>query len=178
MKIIIWITVLALTFLSGSASYGADKKYLKALGIQELKEEAPDFTIKGSDGKVMSLKDFKGKVVILHFWATWCKPCKDEFPAFEKLYRELKGKEAAFLPIAVDTKAGKDEVDAFARGIGATFPVFLARDCNMTSRYWTWGVPVTYFIDKRGWIIGRTIGPRDWASDGVNSLINDLLEEK
>lgn len=177
MNIIVWITALALIFLPGSVSYGLDKAHLTALGLQKLKEDAPDFTIKGPDGKVMSLKDFRGKVVILHFWATWCKPCKEEFPAFEKMYQGLKGKDVAFLPISVDAKAGKDEVDAFARGLGASFPVFLARDGNATDRYWTWGVPVTYFIDKNGWIIGRAIGPRGWASPEVKGFIDSLLKD-
>ena len=177
MKIIILSLILGLTLLFDGSSYSLDKAHLKALGIQELKQEAPDFTIKDPGGKVMGLKDFRGKVVILHFWATWCKPCKEEFPAFEKLYQGLKGKDAAFLPISIDAKANKDEVDAFARGLGATFPVFLARDGNVTDRYWTWGVPVTYFIDKKGWIIGRAIGPRDWASSEMKGFIDSLLKD-
>src|SRR3989338_3180723 len=177
MKIITLSLILGLTLLFVGSSHSLDKAHLKAIGIQELKQEAPDFTIKGHDGNMMSLKDFRGKVVILHLWATWCKPCKEEFPAFEKLYQGLKGKDAAFLPISIDAKVDKDEVDAFARGLGASFPVFLARDCNVTDRYWTWGVPVTYFIDKKGWIIGRAIGPRNWASSEMKGFIDSLLKD-
>ena len=177
MKIIILSLILGLTLLFAGSCYSLDKAHLNALGIQELKQEAPDFTIKGTDGKAMSLKDFRGKVIILHFWATWCKPCKEEFPAFEKLYQGLKGKDAAFLAASIDAKTNKDEVDAFARGLGATFPVFLARDGNVTDRYWTWGVPVTYFIDKKGWIIGRAIGPRNWASSEMKGFIDSLLKD-
>ena len=177
MKIIILSLILGLTLSFAGSSYGLDKTHLKAIGIQELKQEAPYFTINDPNGKVMTLKDFRGKVVILHFWATWCKPCKEEFPAFEKLYQGLKGKDAAFLPISIDAKARKDEVDAFARDLGAAFPVFLARGSNVTERYWTWGVPVTYFIDKKGWIIGRIIGPRDWASPEVKGFIDSLLKD-
>jgi len=176
-KIIILTITGTLTLFFACPSYSLDKALLKAAGIQELKQEAPDFTIKGADGKVISPKDFRGKVVILHFWATWCKPCKEEFPAFEKLYQGLKGKDAAFLAASIDAKTNKDEVDAFARGLGATFPVFLARDGNVTDRYWTWGVPVTYFIDKKGWIIGRAIGPRNWASSEMKGFIDSLLKD-
>ena len=171
------IILLCFIFFNASFCYGIDRKFLGAAGIQELKQEAPDFTIKGHDGNMMSLKDFRGKVVILHLWATWCKPCKEEFPAFEKLYQGLKGKDAAFLPISIDAKANKDEVDAFARGLGATFPVFLARDGNVTDRYWAWGVPVTYFLDRNGWIIGRAMGPRNWASSEVKGFIDSLLKD-
>ncbi|MBI3753735.1 MAG: TlpA family protein disulfide reductase [Deltaproteobacteria bacterium] len=160
--------------------YGVDRGILKALGIQELSgnKEAPDFSLLDSDGRKISLKDFKGKVVILHLWATWCKPCKEEFPLFEKIYQRFKDKDVAFLPIAIDTKATQEDINAFAKKLGASFPVYLAREGNITDRYWTWGVPVTYFIDKRGFIAGRAIGSRDWASDKVIDLINALLEEK
>lgn len=177
MKIIILSLILGLTLLFASSSHSLDKAHLKAIGIQELKQEAPDFTIKGHDGNMMRLKDFRGKVVILHLWATWCKPCKEEFPAFEKLYQGLKGKDAAFLPVSIDAKVDKDEVDAFARGLGASFPVFLARDGNVTDRYWAWGVPVTYFLDRNGWIIGRAMGPRNWASSEVKGFIDSLLKD-
>jgi len=177
MKIIILSLILGLTLLFAGSCYSLDKAHLNALGIQELKQEAPDFTIKGTDGKAMSLKDFRGKVIILHFWATWCKPCKEEFPAFEKLYQGLKGKDVALLAVSIDAKAGKDEVDVFARNLGATFPVFLARDGNVTDRYWTWGVPVTYFLDRNGWIIGRAMGPRNWASSEVKGFIDSLLKD-
>lgn len=178
MKIIILNLILGLTLLCVGSSYSLDKTHLKTLGIQEIRQEAPDFIIKGSDGNMMSLKDFRGKVIILHFWATWCKPCKEELPAFEKLYQGLKGKDAAFLPISVYAKANKDEVDAFAIGLGASFPVFLARDGNVTDKYWTWGVPVTYLIDKKGWIIGRATGPRDWTSSDVKDFIDSLLKDQ
>lgn len=164
--------------LFAGSSYSLDKAHLKAIGIQELKEEAPDFSIKDPDGKVMSLKDFRGKVVILHFWATWCKPCKEEFPLFEKMYQRFRDKDVVFLPIAIDQKASMAEIDAFAKKLGANFSVYLAREGNITDKYWTWGVPVTYFIDKKGWIAGRAVGPRDWASDSINNLINALLQEK
>src|SRR3990170_5689980 len=127
MKIIILSLILGLTLLFAGSCYSLDKAHLNALGIQELKQEAPDFTIKGTDGKAMSLKDFRGKVIILHFWATWCKPCKEEFPAFEKLYQGLKGKDIVFIPISIDAKATQDVIDTFAKGHGTSFPVYLAR---------------------------------------------------
>ena len=166
--------------LSVTSAYGIEKGLLKAIGLQELSgnQKAPDFTLLDTDGKKISLEDYSGKVVILHIWATWCKPCKEEFPLFEKMYQRFKDKSVVFLPVAIDAKAAQAEVDAIAKGFGASFPVFLARSGSITDKYWTWGVPVTYFIDKNGWIIGRAIGPRDWASDNVNNLINALLEER
>lgn len=178
MKTIICSVVAALIYLSGSLSYGIDKKILNAAGIQELKQEAPDFTLVGQDGAKISLKEIRGKVVIIHIWATWCKPCQHEFPFFEKVYQGFKGKDVVFLPIAIDLTATQEEINASAKKLGGTFPVYLAREGSVTDRYWTWGVPATYFIDKRGWIAGRTMGQKDWESESVNAVINALLEEK
>lgn len=175
MRIFVLIIVSVLLFLHPTQSFGIDKKYLDAIGIQELNEEAQDFYITDSNGQRISLKDCKGKVVILHFWATWCKPCKDESPLFEKLYQNFKDREIVFLPISIDLKAERKEVEKFAKGYGLSCQVYLAREGDVTNRYWTWGVPVTYFIDKKGWIIGRVLGPRDWASDKSYELINSLL---
>ncbi|MEK7845602.1 MAG: TlpA disulfide reductase family protein [Nitrospinota bacterium] len=177
-KIIILTITGALTLFFACPSYSIDKALLKAAGIQELKQDAPDFTIKDDDGKAISLKDFRGKLVILHFWATWCKPCKKEFPLFEKLYQGFKEKDVVFPFISIDTNANKDEVDVFARGLGVTFPVFLAKDGKVPNKYWTLGVPVTYFIDRKGLIIGMALGERDWASENIKNIINMMIEEK
>lgn len=164
--------------LIASLSYGIDSKKLDAAGVQELIQEAPDFLLVTHEGKKISLKDFKGKVVILHIWATWCKPCKSEFPLFEKMYQRFSNKAFVFLAVAVDPGAVYKEVSQYAKSLGATFPVYLAREGNITDRYWTWGIPVTYFIDKRGWIAGRAIGPKDWDSDRIRELITALLDER
>ncbi len=164
-------------FLLATYSYGIDSLHLKAAGIQEMSQSAPDFTLKEPGGKPVSLRDLKGKVVLLHFWATWCKPCKEEFPRFEKVYKEFKGRDFVLMPVVIDPKATREEIESFAKGLGASFPVYLASEGNVTSKYWTWGVPSTYFIDKGGNIIGKAIGPRDWGSAEVKNLIEALLKE-
>lgn len=169
-------TGLAVAFSLASVSHGIDRKQLSAAGLQELRQEAPDFSLI-TGNQTISLKDYTGRVVILHFWATWCKPCKEEFPLFEKMYQRFKDKDVVFLPITIDAKASQEEVNVFARGLGASFPVYLARSGSVTDRYWTWGVPVTYFIDKKGWIVGRAVGPRNWGSPEVINLIEGLLAE-
>lgn len=176
MKKSLVIALLSCLVFSTSLAYGVEKGLLDSLGLQELSQEAPDFTL--INPKKITLKDYRGKVVIINIWATWCVPCKEEFPLFEKMYQRIMEKNIAFLPIAMDINATQDEINKFAKEQAATFPVYLARTGNVTNKYWTWGVPVTYFIDKKGWIVGRAIGPRDWASDKVNDLVNALLEEK
>ncbi|MBI5559681.1 MAG: TlpA family protein disulfide reductase [Deltaproteobacteria bacterium] len=159
-------------------AYAVDRKYFDGAGLQRLNEEPPHFTLSGGSGKEVSLEDFKGKVVILHFWATWCKPCRVEFPLLERLWQEIKGKDVILLPISIDENAKREGVEAFAKTLGASFPVYLAREGDITPRYWTWGVPETYLIDRKGRVQARAVGAKDWGEKGIRELINALLEER
>ncbi|MBI5827072.1 MAG: TlpA family protein disulfide reductase [Deltaproteobacteria bacterium] len=92
------------------------------------------------------------------------------------MFRRFKDKGAVFFPVAIDRDARAEEVRSLAKEYGASFEVYLARDGAITERYWSFGVPETYFIDKNGVIVARAIGPRDWGSEGVAALINGLLD--
>lgn len=178
MKKILLIALFSCLSLSASLAYGVDKNYLDSIGLEQLSQEAPDFTLVSPDGKKLMLKDYRGEVVVINIWATWCVPCREELPLFETMYKRVAGKNVVFLAIAIDIKATQDEINTFARKQAVTFPVYLARIGNVTSRYWTWGVPATYFVDKKGAIVARSVGPRDWSSDKVFDFINALAEEK
>ena len=171
-------TAVTLLLASPSSSSGIEKRLLKSAGVQELTEEAPEFTLTDPSGRKISLKDNRGRVVILHVWATWCKPCKEEFPLFEKMFRRFKDTGVVFFPVAIDLNAGKEEIRSLAKTYGGSFEVYLAREGGITDRYWSFGVPETYFIDKKGMLAGRAIGPRKWDSEGVATLVNALLDEK
>ena len=171
------IILAALAFLPGQCR-GLDKRLLSAAGAQALAEEAPDFTLLSASGRRTTLSESRGRVVIIHIWATWCEPCKKEFPLLEKMYGEFKKKGVVFFPIAVDTNTDIKKIDAYAKGLGATFDVYSAEDGDISEEYWTWGVPVTYFVNKKGVIVARALGPRDWNSDGVKTLIQALLDER
>ncbi|MBI2413392.1 MAG: TlpA family protein disulfide reductase [Deltaproteobacteria bacterium] len=164
-------------FLFATDSYGVDRAHLKAAGIQEMSQSAPGFTLKGPGGRPVTLRELRGKVVLLHFWATWCKPCKDEFPLLEKVYEGFKGRGLALLPIAIDPDIASDKISSFAKGLGGNFPVYPASEGDVPEKYRAWGVPSTYFIDKEGNIVGKAIGPRDWSSAEVKSLVEALLLE-
>lgn len=178
MKNIILLITGALTLFFVCPAYSLDEGSFKTLGIQRLNQEAPYFTFVDSNGKKIGINEYRGKVVILHFWATWCKPCKDEFPLFEKLYQNFKGRQVVFLPISIDRKTSREEVEKTAREFGLNLPIYMAVEGDVTDRYWTWGIPVTYFLNKKGWIIGRVLGPRDWASDSSNKFISSMVEDR
>ncbi|OGW00091.1 MAG: hypothetical protein A3I04_05805 [Nitrospinae bacterium RIFCSPLOWO2_02_FULL_39_110] len=171
----VFILILFFTVISDAFDEGS----FKTLGIQRLNQEAPYFTVVDSNGKKIGINEYRGKVVILHFWATWCKPCRKEFPLFEKLYQNFKGRGVVFLPVSIDRKANREDVEKTAREFGLSSPpIYMAVEGDVTDKYWTWGIPVTYFLDKKGWITGRVLGPRDWASDSSNKFISSMVEDR
>ena len=112
----------ALALLPGQCQ-GLDKRLLSAAGMQELAEPAPDFTLLSSSGKKITLSESRGSVVIIHIWATWCEPCKKEFPLLEKMYKDFKGRGVVFFPIAVDANMDIKEIDKYAKSLGAPFDI-------------------------------------------------------
>jgi len=174
----IWIVIFLWTALSVPLSYGLDKGPLSALGFQELsgKKEAPDFTLLSLDGRKVSLQDYRGKVVFLHFWATWCKPCIEEFPTIERIHKEYKDKGLAILAVSID-KGDKDVVKSFVDKTGVSFPILLATDGNIKGAYWTWGTPTSFLIDRNGKILGRALGPRKWDSIEARALFEAALKD-
>ena len=124
-----------------------------SLGTQEeaAKQAAPEFTVYDLDGNPHSLSDFRGKPVILNFWATWCGYCKVEMPEFEEKFREY-GNDIQFIMLNV-TDGSQETVEtasAFIAEQGYTFPVYYDTDLAAASAYNTSGLPVTYFIDADG----------------------------
>ena len=174
----IWIVLFLWAALSATSAHGLDKGLLFPLGFQELsgKKEAPDFTLLGLDGRKIGLQDYRGKVVFLHFWATWCKPCIEEFPTIERIHKEYKDKGLVILAISID-KGGREPVKSFVDKTGVSFPILLATDGNIKGAYWTWGTPTSFLIDRKGKILGRALGPRKWDSIEARTLFEAALKD-
>ena len=141
------------------------------------KRKAPHFSLIGLDGRKVEIKDFKGKVIFLNFWATWCGPCKEEMPSMEVLYQQFKEKGFVFLTISVDY-AGLSPVKEFIGKHRYTFPVLIDQECETLDPFEVKGIPTTFIIDKKGRMIGKASGPRNWKSPEVIALLNLLIEEK
>ncbi|MFQ5585576.1 MAG: peroxiredoxin family protein [Thermodesulfobacteriota bacterium] len=135
---------------------------------------APAFELPDLEGRMVSLSQFKGKVVFLNFWATWCEPCEEEMPSMEYLYNELKGKNFEMVAVSIDSK-GPGVVQEFVRKYGITFPVLHDRKGKVKERYKTTGVPETFIIDQNGVVAEKVWGPRDWSGPYATKVINDLL---
>ena len=136
---------------------------------------APNFTFPGLDGKKVSLADFKGKVVLLNIWATWCAPCVAEMPSMEKLYQELKDEGFELLAVNVD-ESGAETVAPFMEKHKLGFPVLLDPRGDIKNLYLTTGIPESFIIDKHGIIVEKVVGPRDWVASGVISYFRNLIQ--
>lgn len=124
---------------------------------------AQDFGLSTLNGNYIKLSDYRGRVVFLNIWATWCPPCRDEMSSMEFLYRRLKGRKFELLAVSIDREAEKT-VRPFAAKYGLTFPVLLDPENKTYRLYGLTGVPESFIIDKSGVIIHKVIGPQDWMT--------------
>ncbi|MBA4422997.1 MAG: hypothetical protein C0390_07820 [Syntrophus sp. (in: bacteria)] len=138
---------------------------------------APDFAFPGLDGKMVSLGDYKGKVVFLNIWATWCPSCREEMPSMEKLYKELKGEDFEILAVSIDASGAK-VVAPFMKENHLSFPALLDPKGTTKYLYGTTGIPESFIIDKDGRIEQIIIGPMDWATADVVRYFRDLIRKR
>jgi len=124
---------------------------------------APDFGLSNLAGDYVKLSDYRGKVVFLNMWATWCPPCREEMPSMEALYRKLKGRNFEMLAVSID-RDGEKTVRLFAKKYGLTFPVLLDPDNKTHRLYGLTGVPETFIVDKNGVVVRKVIGPQNWIN--------------
>lgn len=122
---------------------------------------ASDFSLPTLRGNYVKLSDYRGKVIFLNFWATWCPPCREEMPSMEALYQRLKGRDFEMLAVSIDRK-GKEVVGPFVEKYGLTFPVLLDPENKTYNLYGLRGIPETFIIDKNGVIVYKVIGAQDW----------------
>jgi len=119
------------------------------------------------------MADHRGQVVLINFWATWCKPCEDEMPAMQRLYAELQPLGFELLAVSVDKEA--PEVAAFRDKMSLTFPILLDSDESVSRLYQTAGYPESLLIDRDGVVVERYVGPREWDDAAYVERIRKLL---
>jgi len=137
---------------------------------------APDFTFPDLDGRKVSLYDYRGRVVFINIWATWCPPCVEEMPSIEKLYNRFKGDQFQILAVSIDSK-GREAVVPFMKKFNLTFPVLLDPEGKIRKRYGLTGVPESFVIDREGIVVKKVIGPIDWAGPEVIRFFQDLINQ-
>lgn len=167
--------ILSCLALSGLAM-GQTGRWMQALQIEAPKERqpAPAFALPNLAGEKRRLETYKGNLIILNFWATWCQPCRAEMPALEALWREYRDRGLTVIGVNVD-RGGAGSVRTMAESLGITFPVLLDPDGKVRNRYRVFAFPQTYLIGRDGKFLGRALGERKWDSEAGHQLIRHLL---
>ncbi len=175
-----FLMVLAATLSpNGTVARGQSKLNYKVIpNLEPIKEYifTPDFSAVGPDGKKVSLRDFRGKIVFLNFWASWCEPCREEMPAMERLYQEFKNKN--FVVLAVNVMDRRQDAIDFVKELKLSYPVALDPEGQVGHLYGAWGLPTTYLIGPKGEGLARAWGPAKWYSPAARNLIKELLDGK
>jgi len=138
------------------------------------RKPAPDFALKDADGKVVHLADYKGKVVLLDFWATWCGPCKIEIPWFMEMQRKNKDKGFEVLGVAMDDE-GWEVVKPFAAQMAVNYRLVIGNDTTAQAYGGVDALPTTFLIDRAGKIAAVHVGlasKRDFE-DGIQQLLQN-----
>lgn len=162
--------VLSLVLASLSGSADAERTMDPIPG----KPRAADFELQDPAGDIHRLSDYRDRVVLVNFWATWCAPCREEMPAMDRLYRELRSENLEIL--AVHAGRGGAAMEEFLAEVPVSFPVLIDAHMNLGS----WGVvalPTTVLVDRNGHRRYIAVGPREWDSPAMVGFLRERLRE-
>lgn len=166
--------------LFANAAWASDIAALREGSLQKLNFHAepvavPAVSMETREGEVVTLDSYRGKVILLNFWATWCAPCREEMPALDALQAEFGGEDFAVLTVATGRNA-LPAIDRFYAETGLTaLPVLLDPKGAMAREMGVFGLPVSILIDRDGREIGRLIGDAEWHGDSARAIISALL---
>ena len=157
-------TFLAIGVLGTSTATGRSGKELVG-------KKTPFFVAPKVGGQLISLEDYKERPLILNFWASWCPPCRDETPGMERVWRKYK--DEGVIILGINVQDGEKEAERYISEFGVTFSNALDLDGSITVDYGITGLPVTFFINKKGFVIGRWVGSisEEKLDNWVSSLI-------
>ncbi|MBI2647049.1 DUF3179 domain-containing protein [Candidatus Woesearchaeota archaeon] len=165
--IIVSITIIEVNKLNRLSTKSNDKDVGISIG-----KTAPDFELETLDEKKAKLSDYRGKRVILNFWASWCTPCREEMPEFQKIYENNPD----IVVLGVNLQENKEAIESFTNKLGIKFPILLDPNAQVKNMYNIFTQPVTYFIDKEGKITDKKFGAL--TVEEINQKIGNLKEEK
>ena len=171
-NVVISIVVFLVGVLWMATHYLGDELFPVTVGSQ-----APPFTASTLDAtpRTKTLADYKGKVVLLNVWATWCPPCREEMPSIERVHRAFAGQGLAVVAVSIDDPGKEDEIREFVREYGLTFEILHDAAAGIKKNYQLTGYPETFVIARDGTIRKKVWGGADWSSDANRALIRELL---
>jgi len=135
---------------------------------------APDFTLKNHQGQSVSLSGFRGQVVLLNFWATWCGPCQQEMPSLEALSKKFQGKKFLVLGVNLDDE-GWAAVDEFTKQVPVNFPILSDAQQEVSDLYQVYRIPETYLVNAEGKIVDKFVGPQNYDDEVFAKKIGRYL---
>lgn len=138
---------------------------------------APSFSLKETSGKIVSLDEYRGKIVLLHFWASWCNVCRYELPAVERLYNQFKDKGLVVLSILEEEDLSLNDAVRLKKTFALTLPVLLDDNAEVADKYMSYGVPESFIIGRDGVILERIPGAVNWNDAAKTAYFNKLLYE-
>jgi peroxiredoxin len=152
-------------------------RLFKEVGILTLPNKSPpvDFVLPDPKGRIISISEFRRKIVFLNFWTTWCYACIIEMPAMEKLHKEFRDRD--FVMIAINLQESAERVKQFYKDHKLTFTTMLDTEGRIGAKFGIRSIPTTLILDKEGRIIGKAIGPREWDGDQAKALFDYLVEK-
>jgi thiol-disulfide isomerase/thioredoxin len=145
--------------------------------------QVPSLKLERMDGKFTSLNEFRGRVVLLNFWATWCPPCRRELPILERLLQESAREPLAIVAVSID-EGGRKVVEPFLRQVNVTrLRPFLDPNgaiakragADATTPFVLWGMPITYIIDRQGLVVGYITGEVDWMTGAARAFLRHYM---
>ena len=159
--------VLALSSLPSAAQQAGT-------GLTRLAEAplAPDFSLLDMDGNVYRLSDYRGRVVIVNFWATWCPPCREEMPSMQRGWEQLRSE--GILMVGINVGEDEDTIFQFTADYPVEFPLLMDSDSSVTGQWPVRGLPTTFVVDPAGRLVYRAIGSREWDDPDLLALIRAL----
>ncbi len=136
---------------------------------------APEFTLNDMDGKPHRLRDYRGKVILINFWATWCPPCRKEMPSLERVYQQFKDR--PFMVLALNQWESEDHVFSYMGDLNVfpEFPILFDPESKVSEDYGVRGLPTSFIIDAEGRLIYKAVGGREFDHPDVLALIRELL---
>jgi thiol-disulfide isomerase/thioredoxin len=156
---------------------GLSKGAMAPLLVRPMPLDLPDINFNNANGATKSLADWRGKVVLLNIWATWCVPCRDEMPALDRLQTELGGSGFEVVAVNID-KNGSEKARAFLQETGAThLALYTDPSGKLFAQLKAVGMPTTLLVDRNGKEIGRLIGPADWGSPEAKRVIEAAVAQ-
>jgi cytochrome c biogenesis protein CcmG, thiol:disulfide interchange protein DsbE len=172
-----WLVVAVAVLVLGSGAVVATRALRGELAAVAVGAPAPDFRAVTVDStpRMRTLADYRGQVVLLNVWATWCGPCRVEMPSMEALHRDFAPKGLRVVAVSIDQIAGAPQIRDYARELGLTFDILHDSAQGISRTYQVQGYPQSFVIGRDGTIRRKWIGPEDWNSASNRALITALL---